>query len=347
MRVAIIGGGPAGTAAAIRLSRAGVSVRLFEKTKGPHHKVCGEFVSGEAIAELRELGVDVHALGALPLGQVGLASPRRATAGVADLPFPAVSLSRLVLDEALLETAARAGADVVRNTTVRLDSPLLHGSTVFVATGKHDLPGHARPPGRQPDLIGFKMYYRTPSAPPARVDLVPFAGGYAGLQPVPGALNLCLLIHKETFAQVPDFEHLVRRLRAQSPYLDHALHGAEPFWPKPLAISRIPYGFVRPATDTTWWLGDQAAVIPSFAGDGIAIALHSGKRAADAFAAGRTAATYQSALAHELRSQVSRATWVSRLLVRPWFQPLADLTARTAPGLVRAVALGTRVAQSS
>lgn len=342
--VVVIGGGPSGAAAAIRLARGGTTVRLFEKTKGAHHKVCGEFVSGEAVDELLQLGVDVHALGALPLDEVGLASPGRRTAGATALPFPAVSLSRHDLDEALLQVAAAAGVDVVRGAALRLDSPELQGATTFAATGKHDLPGHARPSGRQPDLIGFKMYYRSPQAHPARVDLVPFAGGYAGLQPVEGALNLCLLVHRKTFAGLHDYDHLVHRLRAESPYLDGVLRAAEPCWPKPLAISRIPYGFVRSTTDTTWWLGDQAAVIPSFAGDGIAIALHSGRRAAEAFLAGHSAAAYQAALARELRGQVSRATWVSRLLVRPWFQPLADLTARAAPALVRAVARSTRVA---
>lgn len=85
-------------------------------------------------------------------------------------------------------------------------------------------------------------------------------------------------------------------------------------------------------------------MIPSFAGDGIAIALHSAKRATDAYLAGSSADAYQRALGRELRAQVARATWVSRLLVRPWFQPFADLGARTAPALVRAIAMRTRVA---
>ncbi len=344
MSVSIVGGGPAGAAAAIRLARAGVAVRLFEKTKAAHHKVCGEFVSGEAVTELRTLGVDVLALGGLPLREVGLASPSRRSAAITPLPFAAVSLSRRVLDEALLIEAARAGAEVVRGLSLRLDAPELHGTTVFAATGKHDLPGHARPPGRQPDLIGFKMYYRTPHEVAPRVDLIPFTGGYVGLQPVFGALNLCLLVHRDTFTGTRDFDALVAHIRAESPYLDSVLRDAEPCWNKPLAISRIPYGYVRATTQSTWWLGDQAAVIPSFAGDGIAIALHSGRRASEALLAGQSAAHYQAALARELRGQVARATWVSRLLVRPWFQPLADLTARAVPSLVQAVALRTRVA---
>src|SRR5437763_1811893 len=53
--VAIIGAGPAGCAAAIAAARAGASVHLLERGPYPRHKVCGEFVSPEALALLREL----------------------------------------------------------------------------------------------------------------------------------------------------------------------------------------------------------------------------------------------------------------------------------------------------
>src|SRR5437016_13078771 len=60
--VAVIGAGPAGCAAAIAAARAGASVRLFERGPYPRHKVCGEFVSPEALALLRELLPNAPAL---------------------------------------------------------------------------------------------------------------------------------------------------------------------------------------------------------------------------------------------------------------------------------------------
>ena len=69
---AIIGGGPAGAAAACLLARAGRSTVLFEREAGPRHKVCGEFISVEAAAYLTALGLDPERLGALPIHHVRL-----------------------------------------------------------------------------------------------------------------------------------------------------------------------------------------------------------------------------------------------------------------------------------
>ena len=49
--LAVIGAGPAGLAAAITAARTGVKVLLVERGKLPRHRVCGEFVSAEALSE--------------------------------------------------------------------------------------------------------------------------------------------------------------------------------------------------------------------------------------------------------------------------------------------------------
>src|SRR5437868_7403303 len=55
--VIIVGGGPAGTSAAIRLAVAGARVLLAEQKKFPRAKLCGEFISPECLAHFAELGV--------------------------------------------------------------------------------------------------------------------------------------------------------------------------------------------------------------------------------------------------------------------------------------------------
>ena len=53
--LAIIGGGPAGCAAAITAARNGARVVQLERGEFPRHRVCGEFVSSESLELLNEL----------------------------------------------------------------------------------------------------------------------------------------------------------------------------------------------------------------------------------------------------------------------------------------------------
>src|SRR5689334_5532694 len=55
----IIGGGPAGSAAAIELARAGHQITMIERTVTATEKVCGDFLSPEAVARIEPLGVDL------------------------------------------------------------------------------------------------------------------------------------------------------------------------------------------------------------------------------------------------------------------------------------------------
>ena len=356
----VIGGGLAGASVAIRLAEAGRSVVVLEREAGPHDKVCGEFLSYEAVASLRALGVDPLALGAVAIDRVTVcAGARRASA---PLPFTALSLSRRVLDEALLARAAAADAVVrrgVRVTGLERDGAAwivrteggetLAAPQVFLASGKHDVRGWKRPPGRQSDLIGFKQHLRLAPAMTRALDrgveLHLFAGGYAGLELVEdGRANLCLVVRKTVFAALGGrWEALRERLLQDCQHLRERLDGAEGETPRPLAIAAIPYGHVGERAGGLWRLGDQAAVIPSFAGEGMSIALHSAGLAARYVLAGRSAEACQQALAGHVRGQVARATWVSQVLVRPGAQAAIGLVLATAPGLAGLVARGTRL----
>lgn len=343
----VLGGGVAGAALACALAAAGRPVRLVERSTGPHDKVCGEFLSGEAIAHLRALGLDPIALGAVPLDRVALARQGCRTSRA--LPFPAHSLSRRILDEALLAQARASGAEIIRGRAVRevrragaawevrMDGgDTLSARHVFMATGKHDLRGRHRPPGRQDGLLAFKLHLDLTPQHAAQlagvVELHLFRGGYAGLQPIEGGrANLCLVVRGAGFTGWPT---LRQRLAAEVPPL------AESTAARPLALARIPYGYVRREAGGLWHLGDQAAVIPSFTGAGMSIALRSAARAAAAFLAGQGPDDYQRALAAELSGVVGRATWLSRGLVQGVTQSLA---ARLAPVLLRPAARATRL----
>src|SRR5262249_52934388 len=116
-RVVVVGGGLAGAAVALTLPRVGPSRTLLGKNKGANHKVCGEFLSYEALHYLRGLGVDVQALGAVPIHKVRLVG--RHLQAESPLPFTALSISRRSLDEHLLKLAAARGVQVLRDHHVQ------------------------------------------------------------------------------------------------------------------------------------------------------------------------------------------------------------------------------------
>jgi flavin-dependent dehydrogenase len=293
----ILGGGPAGCAAAITLARAGHPVCLIERDAEVREKVCGEFLGGDAQALLARLGLDAAALGGVPITEGRLGAGRR-EAGFA-LPFTALGLPRLILDAALLEAAEQAGAEVRRGVTaleaapgwrVRLsDGQELQAARLMLATGKHELRGLGR--GQRGGALGLKLPVSGVETGGA-VLLLACAGGYAGLQPRPdGGANLCAALDPAMAPVARDAEAFLEHVRGGSTLARRVLAGAVPSLARPLAVAGVPYGYRHRGggPQGLFRLGDQAAVIPSLCGDGIAMALDSGIRAAEAILAGREA----------------------------------------------------------
>ena len=361
----IIGGGPAGAAAAIHLARAGTRALLLERTEGPIDKVCGDFLSVEAVSELARLGVDVGQLGASTISRLRMFHGRRVAE--AELPFAARGLSRRVLDEALLTIATEHGVCVRRGTLVhalaqrggdllwRSDSREQTAGTVFLATGKHELRGVPRA-ASDAGAIGLKTYLRLAPDQAAslagHVELILFRGGYAGLQQVEDSTAvLCTMVEKARFAAYGGtWTTLLDRIAGECPHLRRRLLGSVPLRTRPVAIAGVPYGFVhRPVRQTShsssdhglFRLGDQTSVIPSLTGDGIALALASARAATTAWQAGESAADYHTRFASVIAGQMRLATLLHRLLLGPgaaWATALGGM----APALLRQAAVRTR-----
>ncbi len=358
--VLIVGGGVAGGALAAHLARAGREVIVIERERGPHDKVCGEFISDEAVRYLQHLDVDLAALGAVPIADVNVYSSGCAIR--CPLPFPAVSLSRRTLDQAILDRALANGAAVRRGFTVQAlnhrgdrwiaalgGGGIIEAKNAFLATGKHNLRGWRRPAGRQNDFIAFKLHWRIAHeriiALGRTVELYLFDGGYAGVELVEdGILNLCLVIRDRQFSQLGrTWDALLLSLREEFPSLDRLLADAEACGDRPLAVAGIPYGFVQTHADGPSRLGDQAAVIPSFCGDGIAIALHSARMAAGYLLSGKSPHEFQVDLSRDVAAQIKWATLLSRLLVWPRSQAVITGLARISPGLIGFIGRRSRI----
>lgn len=355
MTTLVLGGGPAGAAAAIALARGGAAVVLVERAARPVEKVCGEFLGADAASLLAGLGLDLAALGAVPIHGARFGAGRHRSELA--LPFPAWSLPRATLDAALLHRAAMAGAELrcgeaavaagpgPQGWRLRLaDGATLDGAQMVLATGKHEMRGLARPVA--PGALGLKLALEGVEQGDA-IALLAFRGGYAGLQPrAGGGANLCLALAPGTqgLAQAArDPVALLELVRQGSTLAVALLRNARPAWLRPLTVAGVPYGYIHaaPGPDGLFRVGDQASVVPSLCGDGIAMALASGQRAGLAIAAGGTAAAHHAAWRRAVRPGMRLAGVADRLMAN---MPAALVLAVAGlPGLAGWAARQTRM----
>jgi flavin-dependent dehydrogenase len=322
--IAVIGGGPAGCAAAITATRSGLRTVLFERGRYPRHKVCGEFISNESHELLVELLGKNSALLQQP---ADITRARMFADGHCiqfDLHTPAWSITRFDLDASLWNAAQSAGVECHDGTTV--ESVRREGShleltvkgtptkagAVINATGRWS--NLRRPPMLAgPRWIGLKAHFRGEQAP-ASTDIYFFPGGYCGVQPI-GAnlLNASAMVRsdaatslEQVFAGHPE---LWTRSRAWEQTIDS------------LTTSPLVHAEPEPVSDGVMNAGDAAGFIDPFLGDGISLALRSGVLAAQS----KNCEAYASEYARRFSKAFETAAFVRRLVY--------------APGVVRRIAI--------
>lgn len=351
----ILGGGPAGSAAAITLARGGERPLLIERTREPGDAICGGFLSWRTLETLARLGVAADTLN--PVRATRLRLFTRGRTVETPLPAPGIGVSRARLDALLLTLAERHGAGVERGVTVRAiegaaartaDGATLTADALFLASGKHDIRGTARPAearGADPTLgLRTRRSGGATRQVGDAIELHLFDRGYAGvIVQEDGSANICLAIRRSRLTEAGDPERLLAMLGEEVPAFGERLAQGVP---TPIeAIANVPYGWrARAGTDRLYRLGDQAAVIPSLAGEGMGIALASGVSAARAWLTGEPPTRWQPRFAAQTARPVTVARAIRAMAERPApFAPLLPFAARL--GLIDAIAAATRIAQ--
>ena len=335
----VIGGGPAGTSAAITAARTGANVLLLEAGRLPRHKVCGEFVSAESLALLTSL-LAPHAERLLDPAPRISQSRLFLDGRIVSTPVnpPAASLARLDLDFALLKSAEAQGVTVRSQTAAQsISEDKLSASSFRVATTAGEFTARAviNASGRWSRLnpvssskpgarwIGLKAHFSEP-APSDSVDLYFFDGGYCGVQPVrlldddnPHRINACAMVKAETASTLAEVFALHPALRERSanwrPLSD------------PVSTSPLVFRAPHPESGGVLLAGDAATFVDPFVGDGISLALRSGALAAEClipFLRGHTpldAAVRQYAGAYRKRfaSVFNTSSKIRRMLLLP------------------------------
>ena len=338
------------------LARGGGKPLLIERSAEPRDVVCGGFLGWDALAGLRRLGIEPAQLGARPIHRLRLvAGTRRIEIA---LPHPAAGLSRRTLDEALLVRAGQEGAAIERGIAVKRAEGLavhldngaqIEAEALFLATGKHELRGLARPkqPAANP-VVGLRIRLPPSSTLSTAlhdvIELHLFRQGYAGLLlQEDGSANLCLSVAASRLAEAGGkAEKLIAALAREAPLLAERFGHAGNRW---LAIAGVPYGWrARTTQPGLFRIGDQAAVIASLAGDGVAIALSSGRIAAGHYLrhGPSGAQDYQAAFSRQAARPLIVAGTLRKLGEGPAAPPLLGLFGRI-PGIPALLARLTRI----
>jgi flavin-dependent dehydrogenase len=287
----VIGGGPAGTSAAITCARGGARVLLLERARFPRHKVCGEFVSAESLDFFADLLApqDAHLIsGAVRISRARVFLDSR----VIKTPVepPAASISRLDLDSALWDSAKQCGVDArqqVVGQAISGTGPFL----VKTSLGEFECRALINASGRWSSLnpipmdsgvkwLGVKGHFAE-SSPPSSVDLYFFKGGYCGVQPVDlrddvarsGRVNACAMVRGDVASTLAE-------VFACHPVLQERSRGWMPL-SEPVSTSPLLFREPQPERDGVLMAGDAAAFVDPFVGDGISLALRSGRLAGE------------------------------------------------------------------
>jgi menaquinone-9 beta-reductase len=372
--VLVVGAGPAGSACAQQLARAGFKVILADQYAFPRDKVCGDGLIPDAHTAFGRLGVYQEVMrAARRAAHIAFVGPH---GGRVDVPGRVAVLPRAQLDDILRRAALGAGA--LWLAPARFEAPLVDGQRVYGARlkcGDEQREVHAQwvvlatgavPQAliaaevcerRTPSGVALRGYVRNP-AMVGRITALEvlwhkqLAKGYGWIFPCPnGVFNIGVgLTHshahgrdgREAMADDANLRQMFDRFCAVYPPAGELVESGEKLGPlkgAPLRCSLQGARFSRPGLLVT---GEAAGATYAFTGEGIGKAMETGILAAETIAEGRDTlltdaqvrARYEASLL-ALKPRFDLYEEANSVNKHPWLADLLIWRARKSPHVLR------------
>jgi geranylgeranyl reductase family protein len=345
----VVGGGPAGSAAAITLARGGLKTALLDKAAFPRHKLCGGLISLRCRKALIEVfgaecqpPVEAQAHGAKVFFRERLLNQV--------LDYKALSFSsRIDFDHYLLGLARMQGVQVFEGASVqslgtdrqsvvtrdgrRFDAPFIIGADGASSHVRKELQSVSI--DKQGFAVGLEMEVpremlsRRIDAPEIYLGLVRW--GYAWIFPKARCLTIGVGgLSSKNGDMRATFEAFARMTMGHVPDL-------------PLLRHPIPFGnyLAHPGDGSVLLAGDAAGLVEPITGEGIAFAILSGRDAAQAVLEARAAGASDALPFYEQRYRRIAALfddgkWLRYLMFTRAMEPLfVRALAASRGGLIR------------
>ncbi|MGB4399084.1 MAG: NAD(P)/FAD-dependent oxidoreductase [Daejeonella sp.] len=289
-KVIIVGGGLAGLTSAILLQKAGFEVTLFEKKPYPFHRVCGEYISNEALPFLKSLGVPLSDFAPSHINRLIVTTPGGLEL-TSNLSMGGFGLSRYTLDNSLFKLAVKQGVSFHFEKVIDISFK----DDIFEITaenGIHYSPIAIAAYGKRSNLdqklkrsffynrspyLGVKYHIKT-DLPANLIRLDNFNGGYSGVCKIEGEkFNLCYLSKTSNLKNFTGISEMEENVLHRNPFLKNLFKNSEFLSEKPEVINEISFEPKTLIENHLLFCGDSAGMITPLCGNGMAIAIHSAK----------------------------------------------------------------------
>jgi len=342
--VAIVGGGPAGSACAAFCAAAGLRTVLIEREKFPREKVCGDCINPPCWPVLERLNVAPQIRkaphGALDAVEFIAIRGQKIRHELPRGDRNEIAIKRSLFDQILLNRALSLGAGIREEATVvalhqerdrewKIDivRETFRARVLVGADGRNSTVARLCNllPRPERERIAFQAHVPLPPGFGNRIVLQFLPEGYSGQAPVDdNELNLCLVGTPPTIASLQAWaERNFKLPRDQQ-------------WRTITPLTRAP---IDPVHKNLFLIGDAARVVEPFTGEGIYYALRSGELAANAIVKitrnqGREFAIKEFFRAH--RAMYRGRLWINQLAREAVLHPrvaskLIDITPISAP----------------